>query len=376
MAGTKRKATTQAEPLSSPGSRRQSGRAKKVQVVYAESDAEDVASDDEFDDAAAKSESEAEIDEPSEVDDYSDADSEVETKGKGKGKGKGNPQGNGMKSSLQGWKKTVTSNGVEQMVIDIPGKKDPGDTPYADGRIHPNTLEFLRELKRNNKREWLKFHDAPFRQAEKDFQTFVEKLGNKICKIDPTIPDLPVKDVIYRIHRDMRFTNDPTPYKTYFSVTWSRTGRKGPYAHYYLHIQPGEESFCGGGYFGCDSETLACMREDIDTQSHQFKSVLMGEKLRKTFFPAIKNDEAKVVAAFCNMSKMNALKKKPKDFAADHKDIELLKLRNFILTKKISDKDVTSKNFLAMVGDIVEALEPFITYLNNTVMPDPEPESD
>ena len=188
MAGTKRKATTQAEPLSSPGSRRQSGRAKKVQVVYAESDAEDVASDDEFDDAAAKSESEAEIDEPSEVDDHSDADSEVETKGKGKGKGKGrvpgNAQGNGMKSGLQGWKKTITSNGVEQMVIDIPGKKDPGDTPYADGRIHPNTLEFLRELKRNNKREWLKFHDAPFRYATLD--------PRRYCK--ESLLTIPLKD--------------------------------------------------------------------------------------------------------------------------------------------------------------------------------------
>ncbi|PVH76079.1 hypothetical protein DL98DRAFT_518200 [Cadophora sp. DSE1049] len=366
MAGTKRKATQAEPPSSSPGSRRQSGRAKKVQVIYAESDAEDVASDDEFDDAGAKSESEAEVDESSEDDQDSDADSEVEVKAKGKGKGKG------TKSSLQGWKKTITSNGVEQMVIDIPGEKDAGDTPYQDGRIHANTLEFLRELKRNNKRDWLKFHDAPFRQAEKDFQSFVAELSTIVCKTDPTVPDLPVKDIIYRIHRDMRFTSDPTPYKPYFSVSWSRTGRKGPYAHYYLHIQPGEESFCGGGYFGCDSETLACMREDIDTQPHQFKSILMGDKLRKTFFPAVKNVEGKVVATFCNMSKMNALKKKPKDFAADHKDIELLKLRNFILTKKIPDKDVTSKNFLAVVGDIIEAIEPFITYLNNTVMPDPD----
>ncbi|KAK0122508.1 hypothetical protein ONS95_010736 [Cadophora gregata] len=375
MAGTKRKATTQAEPLSSP-SRRQSARAKKVQVVYAESDAEDVASDDEFDEAGNKSqsESEAELDEPSEDEQDSDADSEVEAKKKGRGnnKAKGTGKGKAKESGLNGWKKIIGSNGVEQMVIDIPGKKDPGDTPYADGRIHPNTLEFLMELKRNNKREWLKFHDAPFRQAEKDFQTFVAEVSNIICKIDSTIPDLPVKDIIYRIHRDMRFTPDPTPYKPYFSVSWSRTGRKGPYAHYYLHIQPGEESFCGGGYFGCDSETLACMREDIDTQPHQFKSILMGEKLRKTFFPAVKKDEGKIVAAFCNMSNMNALKKKPKDFAADHKDIELLKLRNFILRKKISDKDVTSKNFLNLVGNIAEGMEPFITYLNNTVMPDPD----
>lgn len=68
----------------------------------------------------------------------------------------------------------------------------------------------------------------------------------------------------------------------------------------------------GGGYFGCDSETLACLREDIDTQPHQFKSILMGDKLRKTFFPNVKADEGKVVSAFCVMSKTNALKKKPK----------------------------------------------------------------
>ncbi|KAL5326277.1 hypothetical protein ACEPPN_007415 [Leptodophora sp. 'Broadleaf-Isolate-01'] len=355
MAGTKRKATTEAPPTSSP-SRRQSARAKKIQVVYAESDAEEADSDDEFNEAA-KSESEAEADEPEEGEDE-DEDSEAEMKAK--------------KSNLKGWKKTTTSNGREQMVIDIPGKKDAGDTPYEDGRIHKNTLEFLRELKRNNKREWLKFHDVPFRQAEKDFQSFVGELSTIVCKIDPTIPDLAVKDIIYRIHRDMRFTSDPTPYKPYFSVSWSRTGRKGPYAHYYLHIQPGEESFFGGGYFGCDSETLACLREDIDTQPHQFKSILMGDKLRKTFFPNVKADEGKVVSAFCVMSKTNALKKKPKGFDADHQDIELLKLRNFILTKKISDKDITSKGGLAIITDIVEAIEPFITYLNNTVMPDPD----
>jgi hypothetical protein len=44
---------------------------------------------------------------------------------------------------------------------------------------------------------------------------------------------------------DIRFSKDPTPYKTYFSAAWSRTGRKGPYAHYYIHIQPNGDSFVG-----------------------------------------------------------------------------------------------------------------------------------
>jgi hypothetical protein len=44
---------------------------------------------------------------------------------------------------------------------------------------------------------------------------------------------------------DIRFSKDPTPYKTYFSAAWSRTGRKGPYAHYYIQIQPNGGSFVG-----------------------------------------------------------------------------------------------------------------------------------
>lgn len=68
----------------------------------------------------------------------------------------------------------------------------------------------------------------------------------------------------------------------------------------------------GGGYYGTDNDTLACIREDIDTQPEQFRGVIMAKKLRSTFFPNIKNDEQKLLAAFCKMSGENALKKKPK----------------------------------------------------------------
>lgn len=135
-------------------------------------------------------------------------------------------------------------------------------------------------------------------------------MNTVICEKDPTVPELPIKDIIFRIYRDIRFSPDPTPYKSYFSVAWSRTGRKGPYAHYYLHIQPGN-SFLGGGYWNADSATLGCLREDIDQRSHQLKSVLMGDKLRKCFFPVAK-DEKKVIAAFCAMNAESALKTRPK----------------------------------------------------------------
>jgi uncharacterized protein (DUF2461 family) len=69
----------------------------------------------------------------------------------------------------------------------------------------------------------LKLHDPDFRVSFQDFTTFAEKVSDKIIEADETIPELPVKDVIYRIYRDIRFSKDPTPYKTYFSAAWSRT---------------------------------------------------------------------------------------------------------------------------------------------------------
>ncbi|KAJ9239255.1 hypothetical protein DTO166G5_2424 [Paecilomyces variotii] len=127
----------------------------------------------------------------------------------------------------------------KQVFIKKPKARDPGNTPYQDQTIHPNTMLFLQDLKENNDRQWLKAHDADYRAAKKDWDSFVDSLTEKVIEKDETIPELPAKDLVFRIHRDIRFSNDPTPYKTHFSAAWSRTGRKGPYAAYYVHLQPG-----------------------------------------------------------------------------------------------------------------------------------------
>lgn len=56
-------------------------------------------------------------------------------------------------------------------------------------------------------------HDGEYRRALKDWHSFVEETTMTIIDVDETIPELPVKDVSFRIHRDIRFSKDPTPYK-------------------------------------------------------------------------------------------------------------------------------------------------------------------
>ncbi|KAK1907296.1 hypothetical protein P3342_005621 [Pyrenophora teres f. teres] len=248
----------------------------------------------------------------------------------------------------------------------------PGDTPYLDHTIHPNTMLFLKDLAANNDRQWLKLHDPDFRASFQDFTTFAEKVSEKIIEADETIPELPVKDVIYRIYRDIRFSKDPTPYKTYFSAAWSRTGRKGPYAHYYIQVQPNGGSFVGGGFWQPDAGALAKLRRDIDRKPHKIKTMLRNAGIRKHFLGGVGDDDKKAVKAFTNlpMNKSNALKRNPKGYDHDHKDIELLRLRNFIMGLELEDDKVVGTGGLGRIAELVLCLEPFITYLNSVVMPD------
>ncbi|KAI1967084.1 hypothetical protein LOZ58_000578 [Ophidiomyces ophidiicola] len=108
----------------------------------------------------------------------------------------------------------------KEVFIELPQAREAGDIPYEDHTLHPNTLLFLEDLKANNNREWLKRHDSDYRTSKKDWDTFVEQLSEKIIEKDSTIPELPVKDLVFRIYRDVRFTNDPTPYKVRDELNW------------------------------------------------------------------------------------------------------------------------------------------------------------
>ncbi|KAL8729120.1 MAG: hypothetical protein Q9166_004951 [cf. Caloplaca sp. 2 TL-2023] len=220
----------------------------------------------------------------------------------------------------------------EEVFIKLPKARGDGGVKYQEGVVHPNTMLFLADLKENNDREWLKIHDADYRQSKKDFDAFVEKMTERMTEIDETIPELPPKDLVSDADapyeciqakpntRPSAYTGTsasaqilpPTKIcQTHFSAAWSRTGRKGPYAGYYLQIKP-SGSFIGGGLWCPEAAPLALMRKDIDKKSHKLKDVLLEPAMRKEFLGGIVKDEKKAVKAFVEQNKENALKTKPK----------------------------------------------------------------
>ncbi|CAD0098745.1 unnamed protein product [Aureobasidium mustum] len=213
-----------------------------------------------------------------------------------------------------------------QVIIKKPKPRTPGNTPYSDTTIHPNTMLFLKDLKANNDREWLKMHDADYRSSLKDWNTFVESLTEELTKIDDTIPELPLKDVV------------------------------------------------SGGYWSPDARALAALRTTIDENPQRLKDVLMNDKMRAEFLSGSSTKAA--VKSFVKTNAETALKTKPKGYDAGHQDIDLLRLRRFTVGTKLTDAEVLDAQVLRRIADLFSALHPFIACLNRIVLPDPDDEDD
>jgi hypothetical protein len=121
---------------------------------------------------------------------------------------------------------------MKVQVLPLEQMRGTGGVEYADHKLHKNSMLFLKDLKANNRRPWLKCksvsklksgsrhtndhrkaHDGEFRRAFRDWESFVNVTTTTMTEVDETVPELPSKDIVFRIYRDTRFSKDPTPYK-------------------------------------------------------------------------------------------------------------------------------------------------------------------
>jgi len=209
-------------------------------------------------------------------------------------------------------------------------------------------LHFLSELDQNNNKEWMDAHRDWYLQAKEEFLGLVRFLLGEMSVVDEGLVGLQPKDCIFRINRDIRFSKNKSPYKNNFGVFMAEGGKKTPNAGYYLHVQPGNESFIGGGMYHPDSEILAKVRQEIDYNASELKRIT-DQKDFKQHFGAIQGEK---------------LKRGPKGYDQQHPNIELLKLKDFVVMHKLDDKDLQSSDFKDRAITMFKTMEPFVRYLN------------
>ncbi|KAI9028232.1 hypothetical protein CLU79DRAFT_738356 [Phycomyces nitens] len=245
----------------------------------------------------------------------------------------------------------------EKVVESKPSKIDiphPKGSPYADA-LSPKVLEFLADLKENNTREFMLSSQDRWKDTQKEFIDFVGMLMEQLHDLDPTIQVENPKLAVYRQHRDLRFTNDLRPYKTYLSASFSRGGRKSPFAGYYFAVAPGGGTYIGAGIWQPSANRLQNIRQGIIENAALLREALSLEEMDKVF--------GKHGVEL--LEETDKLKTAPRNIDKDHPEIELLRYKSLVISKKFDDLDVVSEGFLDKVLDVYEAVVPFVTVLNS-----------
>ncbi|MCD6064705.1 MAG: hypothetical protein K0R82_2616 [Flavipsychrobacter sp.] len=213
--------------------------------------------------------------------------------------------------------------------------------------LQPATISFLTKLNKNNNKNWFDKHRKDYEAAKQDFEQLVNQLHGELCKIEPAMSDQRSKDCIFRIFRDVRFAKDKTPYKNHFGAYFSRAGKKAPDAGYYLHVEPGK-SFVAGGLWMPETALLKATRQEIDYNLDEFNTILRQPGFKK-HFKKLEGEQLKTL---------------PQGYAADNRAIDYLKMKSFIVTTAVDDKDLTSKTFVSKVVKLFTVMKPLVDFLN------------
>ena len=206
-------------------------------------------------------------------------------------------------------------------------------------------LEFLKQLKENNHRDWFNEHKSEFTKIKDQTETQFNLLFGAL-KVHDDVERLK----IFRIYRDIRFSKNKTPYKIHFSGSFHR--RKPELrGGYYLHIEPNDNSFIAGGFWNPSKEDLLRLRREFELDADEMYGIMEDEKF-KSIWGNLSGDE---------------LKTSPKGFDKDHNNIDLIRKKQYIFRRQFTDAQVLDPKFLEEVDTSYKIIRPYFDYMTDVL---------
>ena len=211
-------------------------------------------------------------------------------------------------------------------------------------KIENATLQYLKDLQKNNNRDWFSETKPRYVQAQKNAKEVFAAIHEQLQMHDEI-----EKSKMMRIYRDVRFSNDKTPYKAHFANSYSRLGKELR-GGYFLRIRPGE-SFLAGGFWEPSKEDLLRIRKEIELDASEIRAILAAKDYQQYFGGKFES--------------FSELKTAPRGFDKAHKDIDLLRKKGFIASRNFTDAEVLSENFIEEVTKSYKALRPFFNLFSD-----------
>lgn len=178
------------------------------------------------------------------------------------------------------------------------------------------TLDFFKDLKRNNNREWFAANRERYLNVKARCETFALRMIAAVGRVDPQAGRLSVEQCTYRIYRDTRFSPDKSPYKTHYGIFVNPpAGKKSLTMGYYFHIEPGKCYFAAGTIC-LPSRLMAMLRQSIRDNLEEYTQIVHSEEFRR-MYPHYG---------------INPLKTAPKGFDRQWPYLDLVRPREFVVS--------------------------------------------
>ncbi len=213
----------------------------------------------------------------------------------------------------------------------------------------PRLWQFLREVGANNNRPWFMAHKEEYDELRRLWFADLDRLVAAMAEWEPELRGLSGRSVAYRFYRDIRFSPDKSPYKTYFSASISRYGRKAHMPGYYLHMGPHEMTGLYGGMWMPDSQMLRKLRNAIVDNIEEFTGIISEPEFLR-FYPEWFGESLKTV---------------PKGWPKDHPNADLLRLKEYGRWTPLDEHFFASNpDWPQIVADRFRLLKPLNDFLS------------
>jgi len=226
-------------------------------------------------------------------------------------------------------------------------------TRRATAYFTRDMFQFLRELKRNNNRNWFQRNKDRYASAVRDpVLHFIADAGPGLKKLSPYfVADAsPTGGSMMRIYRDIRFSKDKSPYKTAVGIHfWHARGKEGATPAFYLHLEP-DRSSVGAGIWRPEGQALARIRDAIAGKPKEWERTTSEREFRSA----------------CGMAG-ESLKRPPRGYDPNHPFIEEIKRKDFAVSMPLSEATVCSAGFMATLMDALRVSAPFTKFLTEAL---------
>ncbi len=211
------------------------------------------------------------------------------------------------------------------------------------GYLTSETFQFLRDLKKNNSKEWMDENRSRYKTQRDNVISFADALYKSFATIE-TMPMSDPKKSLMRINNNRRFQPDKPIYKTHFGVGIDRGEKK---AGFYVHIEP-NANFVGTGIYHPQKETLDKVRAQIDRAGEDLQKFVDSKDFKK-YFGTLDGRE---------------LKTSPRDYSADHEFIHFLRKQDLTIGQKFDNKEMTDDSIIQKITATYQAALPFVHFLD------------